>query len=157
MWEVHRKPGLHMAPLHLAETDSIWTSLSTHRQQKSQTALTLLEKDSTFAIGIPYSRLSGSSLLPFWVFLKDHFIVRLQCSLMRPRTSSHLVPRPHFLYTRPDAQVGGWPSIPGIPLLFSLFKLSLFGIKKEHSESLHTYHPRRDLKQIITVIADILQ
>lgn len=46
VWEVHRKRGLHMAPLALAETDSIWASLSTHRQQKSQTFLTSLEEDS---------------------------------------------------------------------------------------------------------------
>lgn len=26
----------------------------------------------TFAIGVPYSELSGNSLLPFWVGLKDH-------------------------------------------------------------------------------------
>lgn len=46
VWEVHGKPELHLAPLNLADTDSIWASLITHRQQKSQAALTSLEGDS---------------------------------------------------------------------------------------------------------------
>lgn len=36
----------HVSSLHLAETESIWASLSTRRQQKSQAALTSLEEDS---------------------------------------------------------------------------------------------------------------
>lgn len=53
------------------------------------------------------------------------FIVTFLCSHVNIRTLSHLVPRPHFLYTRPDAQVGGWPRMLDIPFLLPLFKLSI--------------------------------
>lgn len=123
-----QETGLHLVPLHLAKTDSIWASLCTLRQQKSQTALTSLEEDSrlcnwhfcipSFQVAICYH--SGS----FSRSMGD-FIMRLLCSPVRPRTSNHLVPRPEFQYTRPGTQMRGWPRILNITFCFSLFKSSI--------------------------------
>lgn len=101
--------ALHGSSLHLAGTDSIWASLSTRRQLKSQTALTSLEEDSSplqSAFHIPDFQAALCSHSGLVSRTMGDFTVRFLCSHVRSRTSSHLVPRPRFLYTRPDDQVG---------------------------------------------------
>lgn len=87
----------HGSSLHLAGTDSIWASLSTRRQLKSQAALTSLEEDSSplqSAFHIPGFQAALFSHSGLVSRIMGDFTVRFLCSRVRSRTSSHLVPRP---------------------------------------------------------------